>query len=147
MRLLTRPSILLLSGLLLGCGEGPPSNPGTPAGPPHGGTFLALPGGRGVVEILGERVGKPTAKGANSRVLAFFYDAGGAKPLAPQPSDVSVTLEVGGGQKSLALAPRPDAEGGGFASPPGPFGAEQGMSGELTANLAGQPIKVPFTAR
>jgi hypothetical protein len=123
-------STALLAAAIAGCGPGGPA-PG--ALPPHGGALVPLTGAEGFAEVVRD----------GPRLVVYFLDAG-RKPLSPAPSDVRLTLQ-GAGKKAVVLRPVADPEkSGGLAADVPDAG---GLSGELSAKVAGKTINAPINAR
>ena len=140
------PLVLLTLLWVPGCGTAsPPAGPNVAA--THGGNLLTLPGGKGFVEFAVE--GPAAAKAARnpkSQVVAYFLKADGSGSLETTPSDVSFTPEGG---SSIALKPGRDAsKTGRYESDPGQSLAPgREVSGELSASIGGETVKVPVVAR
>jgi hypothetical protein len=139
------PVVLLALFWVPGCGSGtPPAGPNVAA--THGGNLLTLPGGKGFVEFVVEGPATKAEKNPKSQVIVYFLKADGSGPLDTTPSDVSFTPEGG---SSISLKPAPDAsKTGRFESDPGQsLAAGREVSGELSASVAGESVKVSIVAR
>lgn len=136
-----RHYLTLLVGLLLGCGGGTPSTIPTTA-PPHGGSLLNLPDGKGYVEI----VIKPIKQGdkSQSEFQIYFLGPDRNSALSPAPSVARLTVSLPVGEKTIELQPKD----GVFLSPP----AESllnghDLSGNLNVDLGSGPIKIEISNR
>jgi hypothetical protein len=137
--------LLLPVCLLAGCG-GPSGESGLPT-PPHKGNLVALPDGRGFVEILidsGASAGDRGKTHPKTRIVAYFYQSDGTTEMSPAPSDVIFKLGTGEKSPVLNLSPLPK-EPGKFASEPTTL--PDAFRGELEAKVKGESIKAPFTIR
>ncbi len=105
----------------------------------HGGTMLALPGGKGFVEFVVEEL-RPATRARSGVVAAYFLQPDGSGPLDPAPTDVSCTHERG---KPIKLFPK----AGHFASEPGPYAPGRGWSGELTGSIRGKTFSLLILTR
>lgn len=159
-----RPTPLGLTFSLLligsGCGGGGASALVVPQGTtngPHGGIALPIPGEKGYAEILVERdsrvsKGKQSKASALSPKIAIYFLGTDLKaPLSPLPTDVSVKTVAPTGDSStatLSLDPIADdaTSAGRYISPSGDYGYDE-LSGEITANVEGQAVTLPFAFR
>ena len=133
------PALFLLL-LIAGCGGSATSRS---AAPPHGGSLVDLPEGRGYVEIL-----KQTAPGkaGRSSIVVYFLDPD-KNAMTPVPSAVTFKGQVTG-NKPIAFKPIEGAgatKAGGLASEPI---ADRGeIEGDLTATTGSGPVTVPIMIR
>ena len=143
---------LLLVSACMFCGCGTSSTSSSEAGPraKHGGNIMALPDGKGLVELLIERLPTEKAapgtlpKGGKSRLLAYFYQSDGAAALTPPPTDVTIHLGSADKGQDVKLTPQEQTEGQ-FASEAGQYPDE--LRGQLALNLGGQSLEAPFMFR
>jgi hypothetical protein len=107
---IARAGCFVVLGMLIGCGGGAPStsNPGTP--PPHGGNLIALPGGKGYVEVV--KKGDASAKGPITGEVSFYLLKDPSTPYSPAPTTGTLTF----GTKKVAL----QAQGDALVTPNGP---------------------------
>ena len=133
-----------------GCGSGT-NNAGTPSNvvAVHSGTILPMPDGRGFVEILIRSQSdntKPTGKGASGRVIAYFLNKDGSGPSDPAPTDVTYSPADGKPYKMTPIA-ESAPKSAGFQTEVGPFSPGRELSGELSASLGGEAVKLPIVTR
>jgi hypothetical protein len=144
-RILRTLLVVSSAGILSGCGAGIQSQ--SAPEPAHGGNMIALPSGRGFVELL--TASESTAavrKGApvKSRIVAYFYNSDGTTELSPAPTDVKV--KIGTAEKGTLVSLAPEAKAGGkYASEPGDF--PDGFQGRLEANVNGEAVQAAFKLR
>ncbi len=132
-----RVSCLILLGLLTGCGGGTSTtNPGS--APPHHGNLIALPGGKGYVEIVQKEAG--SAKSTMSAEVSFYLINQSNEPLSPAPAAGTLTI----GEKKIDLKP----EGEALVTPTGPpLFPKGGLDGVLSVELEGKSINIPLGIR
>jgi hypothetical protein len=128
---------LLLTGMLTGCGGAPStSSPGTP--PPHGGSLIVLPGGKGYVEVV--RAAAASGKAPMTNEATFYFLKDMASPYSPAPRSGILTI----GKKKVAL----DPGGDGLVTPSGPsLFAKGDLDGILSVELEGKTINIPLGIR
>jgi hypothetical protein len=125
-------------GILIGCGGVPStSNPGPP--PPHGGTIISLPNGKGFVEVV-KKSGTSRAVPTTSEV-AFYFFKDTSTPYSPAPTVGTLTVNK---NKKVVLK----TEGDALVTPPGPPLFENAdVDGALSVDLAGGPVTIPLGLR
>jgi hypothetical protein len=137
---IARIGCLIVLGLTTGCGGGPPStsDPGTP--PPHQGTIVRIPGGKGYVEVVQKKATSATAP-MTGEVSFYFLKEDGTTPAAPAPT--AGILEAG--QKKITLK----LEGDALVTPGGPplFAKTGGVDGILSVELDGKTVTIPLGVR
>jgi hypothetical protein len=134
---IARVGCLVLSGLLAGCAGGPLTS-GEGSAPPHGGSVLKLPGGKGFVEVV-KKVAA-SSKAAASGEISFYVLKDMNTPYTPAPSSGTLTV----GKKKVTLKP----EGEALVTPGGPslFNG-QDPDGVLSFELDGQSVSIPLGVR
>src|SRR5579883_1508820 len=145
--------VLVMAGLLMGCGGAATLEPAVLRGP-HQGTTLQLPDKTGYVELVNEPVVKDRRSTEPTALVAYFLRSDVRSALDPPPTDVSFAIDSGarrdsrakrGPPESISLGaePRSDdpAGAGRFVSKPGPYQLA-GLRGTLTANINGQKVSV-----
>jgi hypothetical protein len=129
---------------LQGCGSSTPTT-GPNVAAVHGGNLLTLPGGKGYVEFLVEP-GEGTAKTKKSKAVAYFLKVDSSGPLDPAPSDVTFTPE--GGSSVTLKSDGGVLKSGRYASDAGlALAAGRDVTGELSANVGGDVVRVAILAR
>jgi hypothetical protein len=130
------PLVLLSAGM--GCSGSSPMD-SVSAPPPHGGSLLPLPGGKGYVEIVKKDAG------SNSQDLtgevAFYFLKDGTAPMSPAPTSGTLTV----GKKVVTLK----SDGDGLVTPIGPRILPKGstLDGVLSFELGGKTLSVPLGIR
>jgi hypothetical protein len=152
MRNWTPTLVVLTAGFFSGCeGSRPPEPTVVPRGPHHG-TTLRLPDAKGFVELVNEPEVRDRRKNEPTAIVAYYLQPDAKSALNPPPSDVSFTIDSGGGDRGrsgapksvpLQAEPRSDDPAGAsrFASQPGPYPLAN-LRGWLNAKLDGQPVVV-----
>jgi hypothetical protein len=100
--------------------------------------LLALPGGKGQVEVVRKEGASGSAPVTAEVSFYFFKDAG--TPYTPAPSAGTLTV----GKKTVALKPEGDALVTPIAPPLFPKGQ---LDGDLTIELDGKPTTIPLGVR
>jgi hypothetical protein len=134
-----RSGWLIFLALFTGCGGDPTStsNPGKP--PPHGGTLIALPGGKGLIEVV--RRPSEAGKGVLSSEISFYFYEDAYTPYSPAPTSGTLTVNK---NKKIALKAEADA----LVSPTGPPLFSGGdFDGSLTVELDGKVKTIPLGIR
>jgi len=142
--------ILALLGLFAGCNSSQLSESELVVRVgPHQGTIVQLPEEKGLVELVNEPEARDRRSTEPTAVVAYFLRTGGATPLEPAPSDVSVVIEDG--KKASQTVPlnhdpkSDDAAGSArFISKPGKYQLA-GLKGTLNATIGGQQVSAPFS--
>jgi hypothetical protein len=153
-------ALLAVTVVLTGCNDsGPPTDQQTVLNGPHHGTTLQLSEKTGFVELVNEP--QPTDRRSNepTSLVAYFLKMDAQTPLEPAPTDVSFTVDSGGGRDArgtkgaaqvIALAAEPKSDdpagAGRFASKPGPYQL-QNLRGTLNAKIEGQTASIVFAGR
>jgi hypothetical protein len=120
--------------------------------------MIRLPEDKGFVEIVNEPEVSDRRNAPPTSIVAYYLQADGKSPLSPAPSDVSFTIDTGGGRETrgkqgpgpavpLNAEPKADdpAGAGRFASKPGPYVLD-GIRGTLTAKVSGKETSISFAA-
>ena len=107
--------------------------------------MVALPGGRGFVEVMteGPADARASRKSHETRIIAYFYQQDGTTELSPSPTDV--TVKVGTSATSPVVPLAASKPGQKFESKPGPYPA--GFEGKLDAKVNGEPVEASFLFR
>ncbi len=131
---MTRIGIFVTMSLFTGCAGGSPTwNPGTP--PPHGGSVINLPGGKGYVEVVKKDVG--SSKAPVTGEVSFYILKDMSTSYSPTPSTGTLTV----GKKQVSL----NAEGGALVTPNGPPLFTKGdPDGTLSVEIDGKTLNVPL---
>ena len=134
---IARAGCFALIGMLAGCGGGSPTaNPGTP--PPHGGNLIAIPSGKGYVEVV-QKVGA-SGKGPITAEVSFYFLKDPSTPYSPAPTAGTLTI----GNKKVALK----AQGDALVTPDGPaLFPKGGVDGVVSVELDGKPTNIPLGVR
>jgi hypothetical protein len=134
---IVRAGCLVLVSVICGCGGGVPSTPNSGPPPPHGGNLVALPGGKGYVEVVKKDA---SGKAAVTAELSFYFMKDASTPISPAPSSGTLTV----GDKKFQLK----AEGDGLVTPTGPpIFPKGGVDGTLSALVDGKTLNVPLGVR
>ncbi len=122
---------------IAGCGGTTKLESGAP--PPHGGSLIALPEGKGSVEVVRKSAGADASKMTSE--LAFYLLDPKNAPITPAPASGTLTV----GKKVVNLK----SEGDGLVTPEGPalFPRNAGLDGVLSVDLGGKPVTVPLGLR
>ncbi len=141
-----RPTLLVLLGFVLGCGNS--DAPRVPAfsGPPHNGALFPMPDDKGWVELVVKPIGRAGASEAmpRSQITVYFLKPELSSEFSP--SDARITLELPDGSKTVELKPDTAAKGG-FSSVPGSYGNPNEFEGEVLATIDGQSLTIPIAVR
>jgi hypothetical protein len=136
MRNLLRLGYGFILGTVIGCGPKAPdlSNAGTP--PPHGGELVAMPGGKGYVEVVKKAGGTTSTR---SKEVAFYFLKDADSPL-PTPSMGILTV----GKKKVDLR----VDGDALVTPDGPPLFPKGdLDGILSVQMEGKSVNIPLGSR
>ena len=135
-----RAATALLAGLLLGCG-GPPSTRLTTA-PPHGGSLVDLPDGKGLAEIVTRAAKKGDA--TQSEFTVYFLASDRTTTLSPTPTTASLTISTPQGEKTVELKPWNEAL---ISLPAASVLDGHDLDGTLNVEIGGQTVNVPIGGR
>jgi len=129
-----RVGTLIIMSLFTGCGgDSLTSNPGTP--PPHGGSIINLPGGKGYVEVVKKDIG--SSKNSVTGEVTFYFLKDMSTSYSPAPGTGTLTV----GKKKVIL----NAEGEALVTPNGPpLFAKGDPDGTLSVELDGRTVNVPL---
>jgi hypothetical protein len=135
---IVRAGCLVFLGVLSGCGGGAPSTSDSGPPPPHKGSLITIPGGKGFVEVVKKDVSGNSP--VSAEVSFYFLKDDGSTPYSPSPGAGTLTV----GKKKVDLK----AEGDGLVTPNGPpLLPKGGMDGTLSVDLDGKSINIPLGVR
>ena len=101
--------------------------------------MIALPDGKGSVEVVKKNVGAGSEKASGE--VAFYFLQAGNTPMSPGPTSGTLTV----GKKVVTLK----CEGDALVTPEGPslFPKGAALDGVLSFELDGKPLSVPLGLR
>jgi hypothetical protein len=158
MQLRIRIAVLAVTVLISGCDGGAlPTEQQTAVNGPHHGMTHQLPDKKGFVELVNEPQPTDRRNPTPTSLVAYFLKLDAKSPLEPAPTDVSFTIDSGGGGRggrgkqaarqvvALTIEPKADdpAGAGRFASKPGPYQLDS-LRGALSAKIDGQAVSTVF---
>lgn len=146
-----RRAVLAAVGMLLlslwGCDATPAPPPGISHAAPHGGSLVRLGDQPGYVEILcRDPAGAQPGKSSDFEIAVYFLAEDATSPFAAPLEDVTISLNLPDGPRSMPLQPLTDAPKA-YLCPAGPYGHKGAINGEVAFTLQGKPGKAPFAFR
>ena len=132
-----RVCALCLVGLVVGCGgSGSLSTANSGPLPPHEGTLVQFPDGRGLVEVV-----KKSGKAPITAEVSFYFYQNAYKPFENGPEAGFLVIDQ---KRRVSL----QADGDALVTPTGPvLFANKDVDGVLSIELDGEPIQIPLGLR